>query len=110
MIQDPDETPRMSARRSRRSERRRGLRAALLLGLAAGVLGVLLSHWPPAETLEMTGLDILFKLRGPRDPPAGIAVVAIDQRSSEELKDFGTRESPTWPRSLHAELIRTLKN
>ena len=43
----------MAAPRRSNSRRRSGkLRAALLIALIPGVLGILLSRWPPAESLE----------------------------------------------------------
>jgi adenylate cyclase len=100
------------------SERSRRLRAALLLGLTAGIAGVLLAHWPPAESLELSGLDWLFALRGVREPPPDICVVALDQDSYDVLgcppegepqPEDCAREDQTWPRALHARLIRQLK-
>jgi adenylate cyclase len=84
----------------------RRTRAALLLALLPGLVGVALVRWPPAEGLERSGLDALFKLRGELPPPPQIAVVALDT-SSYSAFDVDTRYG--WPRELHAQLIRTLK-
>jgi adenylate cyclase len=85
--------------------KRYSLRAAFLLALLPGVLGALLLYWPPMESLERTGLDLLFLMRGTRPSPAQVLVVAIDD-DSYWLK--GVDPEGAWPRSLHAELIRTL--
>jgi adenylate cyclase len=70
------------------------------------VLGILLSHWPPTESLERDGLDLLFQLRGAQPPPDGVCMVALDEDSSREM---GIDSAAPWPRSLHARLLRTLK-
>ncbi len=85
--------------------RARTLRAAILLALVPGVLGVFLAHWPHTENLENTGLDYLFLLRGGRPQPPGVCVVALDDDSYQEM---GVDPAGPWPRRLHAELIRTL--
>ena len=80
-------------------------RAAVLLALIPGVIGVLLAHWPPTESLESTGLDLLFLMRGVRPEPPGVCVVALDDDSYQEL---GVDPTGPWPRRLHADLVRTL--
>lgn len=86
--------------------RLRRTRTAFLLALIPGALGVLLSHWPPAISLEKRGgLDQLFLLRGTRTPPPGVCVVAIDDAS---YKVIGRDPTLAWPRALHADLILTL--
>lgn len=80
---------------------------AFLLALIPGALGVALLHWPPAISLEKRGgLDKLFALRGTRTPPLDVCVVAIDDASYKVIE-----RDPTlaWPRALHADLIRKLK-
>ena len=83
----------------------RRARAAILLALAPGLVGVGLILWPPAEGLERAGLDILFQWRGARPAPPGVCVVAIDD---ESYRVFEADRKATWPRGLHAQLIRTL--
>jgi adenylate cyclase len=92
--------------RPRQEERRRKRLAALLLGLLPGALGILLVRWPLAASLEFTGLDLLFLLRGLQNPPSQVCIVALDDDSYSEL---GVPASGGWPRRLHARLIRTLK-
>jgi adenylate cyclase len=55
---------------------------------------------------ESIGLDLLFKLRGIRQPPAEVVVVSIDKESADQLKVSGNPSR--WPRSLHAELVKKL--
>ena len=87
--------------------RLRRARAAFLLALIPGMLGIALSHWAPGISLEKAGgLDRLFALRGPRSVPPDVCVVAIDDDS---YKTIGRDPNLAWPRGLHAELIRTLK-
>ncbi len=90
----------------RPSRRLRRTRTAILLALAPGLLGVALTRWAPAASLEKAGgLDTLFTLRGRRAPPPGVCVVAIDNDSYKVLE----RDSLlAWPRGLHADLVRTL--
>jgi adenylate cyclase len=92
--------------RARQGERRRKGLASLLIGLLPGALGILLLHWPLTASLEFTGLDLLFLLRGVQEPPTGVCIVAIDDDSYAEL---GVPASGNWPRRLHADLIRTLQ-
>ena len=85
----------------------RRVRAAILLALIPGALGIVLTHWAPTISLEKAGgLDRLFELRGPRPAPTGVCVVAIDDDSYKVID-----RDPTlaWPRGRHADLIRTLK-
>ncbi|HEV8337459.1 MAG TPA: adenylate/guanylate cyclase domain-containing protein [Candidatus Polarisedimenticolia bacterium] len=92
------------ARRSRQ-DRSRALQAGLLIALIPGLAGILLLHWPPAESLETYGLDFLFQWRGVQAPPDGVCVVVLDDESYEALD---VDPALPWPRRLHAELIRTL--
>ena len=83
------------------------LRQALGLGLLVALAGILaaMSPWTPGLE-ENVGLSTLFHLRGPRPPPADVAVVAIDRSSAEAL---GLPFRPAeWPRSLHARLVEAL--
>ena len=87
--------------------RRSRTRSAFLLALIPGLLGIALTQWPFAISLEKRGgLDQLFLLRGPRPAPANVCVVAIDDDS---YKTIGRDPTGAWPRGLHADLIRTLK-
>ena len=94
-------SPRRPTSRSRSGK----LRAALLIALLPGAIGVLLSRWAPGENLERSGLDLLFQIRGPLAPPDRIRIVALDDDSFQEL---GVNLTASWPRALHGALIRTL--
>ncbi|MGD8875076.1 MAG: adenylate/guanylate cyclase domain-containing protein [Gammaproteobacteria bacterium] len=80
---------------------------ALLLGILTGLFGVVVSSLPVTHALEESiGLDLLFKLRGTRTPPADVVVVSIDKLSAHTL---GLPEEPAkWPRSIHAQLVNRL--
>jgi adenylate cyclase len=78
------------------------------LCVGIGLLGILGSLSPFLSAAEENlGLHVLYLLRGPRKPPAGVVVVAIDRESSHSL------HLPTaphkWPRTLHARLLERLK-
>lgn len=80
---------------------------AALFGLLIGIVGLLVSFAPSAYDLEEdVGLGLLFKLRGPRQPPADIVIVSIDREAAEHLKVSANPDR--WPRSLHAQLISNL--
>ncbi len=83
----------------------RKARTAALLALLPALLGLALVHYPPTAALETTGLDLLFLLRGIRPAPASVCVVAIDEDSFwvQNVDPKGT-----WPRGLHADLVRTM--
>ncbi|UCF94123.1 MAG: CHASE2 domain-containing protein, partial [Desulfobacterales bacterium] len=81
------------------------LRRALIVGLLIGILGVNMALVGPGLE-EKYGLSFLYWLRGPRQPPADVVIVALDKKSSAELN---LHEDPAkWPRSLHARLIEIL--
>jgi adenylate cyclase len=78
-----------------------------LLGIAAGILGIVASSSPAGLYLEENfGLDILFRLRGHRPPPPDVVVVSIDKESADRLDQ--DPDITNWPRSLHARLTETL--
>jgi adenylate cyclase len=82
-------------------------RQRFALGLAIGLLGVLASAMPFVLRQEETaGLESLFRIRGPIEPPTEVVVVSIDVESADTL---GLPRNPVlWPRSWHAELVRRL--
>ena len=85
------------------------LRKAVANGLFTAILGLLISLAPFGLYFEeATGLDLLFKLRGPREAPAEIIIVTMDKVSSEKLNL--PAEPRKWPRSFHARLIENLVN
>jgi len=90
---------------ARRNVRR--AKTALFLGLASGLLGILLSSSEIASSLEKElGLGWLFTARGAVEAPPDFVVVAIDRQSS------GASGLPNnliyWPRGLHAILVDKL--
>ncbi len=79
----------------------------LLIGLATALSGLLLALTPPGGALERNvGLAWLFKIRGPVEPPADVAVVAIDSSTGSRL-DL-PRLPRDWSRAVHGELIEAL--
>lgn len=54
------------------------------------------------QRAEWATLDMRFQARGPRAPHPDVAIIAIDDRSLDELRQW------PWPRRIHARLIETL--
>ncbi|MGA1824944.1 MAG: CHASE2 domain-containing protein [bacterium] len=83
------------------------LHKAIFLGFFIGIVGVVVSLFHCAHTIEENaGLGLLFKLRGVREAPSDIVIVSIDEESSENLS---VPDNPIrWPRSLHARLTENL--
>jgi adenylate cyclase len=83
----------------------------LVAGLATGLIVVLVgvaavAMAPLADVEESLGLLWMFNLRGAAPAPADVIVIAIDEQSSRE---FSLPAEPrSWPRRLHAELVRYL--
>lgn len=79
----------------------------VLFGLIATVFGMLAGAVPAVLRLEENfGLGSLFLMRGLREAPADVVVVALDKQSSDA---FGLPNEPAkWPRTLHAELVERL--
>lgn len=77
------------------------------MGFSTGIVGLVVCFMPFGLDLEENiGLDLLFKLRGVRQPPSDVIIVSLDKASSEHLT---LPENPRkWPRSLHARLIKNL--
>ncbi|MGZ3613702.1 MAG: CHASE2 domain-containing protein [Thermodesulfobacteriota bacterium] len=80
---------------------------AMILGLIIGIVGLGIGLTPFGLDLEENiGLDLLFTLRGARQPPSDVVIVSIDQKSAEHLN---VSQAPRkWPRSLHARLTENL--
>ncbi len=79
----------------------------LLFALLLGVAAIVLYISPLGQRLEEDfGLALLFKLRGPIEPPDGVLIVNVDEDSAVK---FGFPENPyKWPRTVYADLIETL--
>src|SRR5919204_2194953 len=83
------------------------LSKAVMLGILTGVVGLLVSLLPFGfELEESVGLDILFKLRGIRQPPSDVVIVSIDNASAVHLNL--PIDLKKWPRALHARLTENL--
>jgi adenylate cyclase len=80
---------------------------ATLLGLLTAALGVALGLVPLGHDLEENvGLHLLFQLRGPRQAPADVVIVSIDDVSATALSL--PNDPAKWPRSHHARLTEIL--
>jgi len=79
----------------------------LAFGLLTGLLGAGLGLTPLGMDFEKhIGLDWLFMIRGPVQPPPEVAVIAINER---DIAGLGLPKLPRdWPRSVHARLIQRL--
>ncbi|MDH3980266.1 MAG: adenylate/guanylate cyclase domain-containing protein [Gammaproteobacteria bacterium] len=83
------------------------LAKGLIVGTVTALLGVILGLTPLGADFEKyVGLDWLFHVRGPIEPPPEVAVVAINER---DIAGLGLPKLPRdWPRSIHGELIEEL--
>ena len=78
-----------------------------ILGLVIGIAGLGASLAPVGLYLEENiGLELLFRLRGPRTAPPEVLIVAVDKASSDRLNL--PNDLRKWPRSLHARLTDVL--
>jgi len=87
------------------NRRARRLRALLLIAAAVVVVGcaVALEATHALQRLEYTSVDKRFAIRGQQKPPSDVVVIAIDDKTFEEL-------DVRWPfrRTYHAKVIRNL--
>lgn len=80
---------------------------AVIIGLLAAALGLAVSNLPVGGNLEVgLGLPLLFALRGERQAPPQVVVVAIDKASTNHLKLPANPQQ--WPRTYHASLVKKL--
>lgn len=83
------------------------LSRTIILGLLIGLSGVVIGFIPFVSSLEENiDLGLLFKLRGPRQPPSNVIIVNIDKYTADKLHLSNHPEK--WPRSFHAALIDNL--
>jgi adenylate cyclase len=85
------------------------LSRALSVGILTGIVGLGSSILPPAlgfDLEENLGLGLLFSLRGAREPPPGVLIVAMDKASADNL-DLKV-DPDEWPRPYHARLVEKL--
>ena len=101
------------------------LKRATLLGILVGVWGVFLALPLVGVGLDLEeniGLKWLFSMRGPREPPPGVAIVNTSTDLAWRLRPIGgaTERWPcladlssyakeSWPRCLHAAIVDTLQ-
>lgn len=84
------------------------LKKSIVFILIMGFIGLLTAIAPFMFALEeKIGLDLLFQLRGPRQPPAGVLVVALDRQSCKKMNL--PMQPRKWPRTVHARLIDRLR-
>ena len=88
----------------RRSTRR--LRRTMFLAVALALSAFVIGAWAADVFVdsERDSVDARFSVRGDLEPPADVALVAIDDESFQELG-----EQWPFPRSLHAEAIDVLR-
>ena len=77
-------------------------RLLLALFLTGASYIFLLTQW--GEDLESLSYDSIFLLRGPRQSPENIVVIAIDESSLDQIDSRWP-----WPRSIHAKLVDKLR-
>jgi len=83
------------------------LSKAIIISLLVGTLGVMASLVPMGIALEESiGLDVLFRLRGPKKPPSDVTIVSLDKASADYFKL--PIDPYRWPRSFHARLTEYL--
>ena len=80
------------------------MRGAVVVAVLA--LGLLALSTDAGQRAELGTVDLRFDLRGDRAEPAGVAVVGIDDRTFNGLRDRG--ESFPLRRSLHGRVIDRL--
>ncbi len=80
--------------------------AAIVVGSV--LLTLVLFSIPPLDTLELRFYNFMMaRVRGQLEPPSEILIVAIDEDSREEFESERGFTWP-WPRSIYADLIRSL--
>lgn len=76
------------------------------ISLGLGLFTYLLAGIGLFEDLDLKVSDQWLRIHGPKDPPPGVFVVAIDEPSYREMK--ASYDKP-WPRAFHAQLLQRLK-
>ncbi len=80
----------------------KGLGERILPGLLAMVLGALLLGLGILQPFELVAYNVLFRCRGERTWDDRLVLVAIDDRSLEQLQQF------PWPRQYYVDLLDRL--
>ncbi len=84
------------------------LQKALVAGLLLAFVSTCFMYTPfGLEIEESLGLSLLYKLRGPRQSPANVVIINIDDNASDN-SGFPIHFSK-WPRTIHAKLVDRLK-
>ncbi len=77
-----------------------------ILGLAIGILGLIIGMSSLGLTIEeRIGLDLL-QYGGQRKPPSDVVIISLDKQSSDFFNV--SDDYRKWPRSIHAKLIEGL--
>lgn len=78
----------------------RRIKTALVIGVATGLLGLGAALTAPGFLVqEQLGLQWLFSIRGPVEPPDDAVIVSIDKASSDWIRGLPAKPS-RWPQSL----------
>ncbi|MGH7792886.1 MAG: CHASE2 domain-containing protein, partial [Thermodesulfobacteriota bacterium] len=88
-------------------KRNRGfLLAAITIGIISALLSLALYTWSPdfLRAIDLKFSDFRFKMRGEIKPNAQVAIVAIDEKSINELGRW------PWSRYRIAELLHKLRD
>lgn len=85
--------PGEQGRQPLRLRRRRRLRVLLLLGVALAAVGLGLGTQASGvlDDFELSTVDTRFEVRGEREAPRALVLVALDENSFEELDEFPLR-------------------
>ncbi|OGF48492.1 MAG: hypothetical protein A2452_11715 [Candidatus Firestonebacteria bacterium RIFOXYC2_FULL_39_67] len=81
----------------------KGLLAAMLIGFAVLLVLTFFVFKNPVPSLKSGSYNMLFSWRGHRAPIDDVIIVAIDDKSFEELGTY------PWPRDVYGKIIEKLK-
>ncbi len=76
---------------------------ALWATLTIIVLVLVLNAFSILRQVENQTIDFRFNARGSRNPQAPVKIIAIDEKSIREIGQW------PWPRAIHAQIVRKLK-
>jgi adenylate cyclase len=79
---------------------------AFIVGLITAILGGFFSITAGQSLETRVGLDMLFRLRGPREVPPEAVVVTLDPDIANPLNL--PKEPRKWPRSIYAKIVDNL--
>jgi adenylate cyclase len=81
----------------------KSLFAVMLIGVAVLSVSTLVILTNPVSSLKNGSYNLLFSWRGNREPVKDIIIVAIDDKSFEEIGTY------PWPRDVYGKIIEKLK-